>query len=450
MNRSTLRLFTPGLAFAAVAWLVADSEAQNRLQPKEGEEAILFDSQRDNLERSGAEKRRWDDLRAGKVGVNEDTKVNQDLIAKAARFYAYRLTMPLYHGLGEEDATKEKSNIQLTIANLIRESTDPMLLSMFRARPRRPGQPNTNQLEFVKLFGKELTKCLRDVFGRNSKPIVRVNAARMLALLAETEQEEVADTLVAVLQNPRESDGVKLYALRGLKVLFEAGSPEQSVFKDPKREARTIAALQAYIARKPDLPTDPMEVEGLRYVRREAVRALGMTRHPIVPTVKDASGQTAWWLLKVARKDGLTPEPSLTEQAEAAIGASQLRPNKDLQLDYVAHHVGGVVVDFLNEFNRAKLGAAEANIPWKLYATRLGIALDTLKDQAKNAPGKTGSYVDKVVDQARGALKPMEAKDPNPNPTVLDQWLRKNPPPAATVYKSIPDSSVKAPAGAAE
>ena len=234
--------------------------------------------------------------------------------------------------------------------------------------------------------------------------------------------------------------------------MFASAKPEEPVFKDAKdakRKAPTILALQEYLARTPEpLPTDPMELEALRYVRREAVRALGMTRHATVPGTKDAAGRTAWWLMKVARKDGLTPDPSLAEQTEAAIGACQLRYNKDLQIDYLAYNVGSVVVDFLNEFNRAKLGGSEANLPWKLYGTRLGIALDELKNQAKNAPSKTGKYVDRVIDQAKAALKPLDTKDPSPNPTALDEWLRKNAPPATSVYKSIADSSVKSPVGA--
>ena len=444
MNRYPFRFAIAGLALGVVGWAVSDLPGQDRLQPKEGEEAVLGGLQ-DDLK--GVERGRLTDLQSGKRAISDDPKVHRELVAKAARHYAYRLTMPRFQGLSD-DAEKEKSAIPLSMNGLIQQLVTPLLLKEFRAKPRRTGVPNGNQVDYIELFAKELTKCLRDVLSRNSKPIVRVNAARMLALVAETEQEAVADTLVDVLRNPRESDGVKLYALRGLLKLFESGTSEQSVFKDPKREARAILALQEYIARKPDLPKDPMEVEALRYVRREAVRAMASTRHATVPNNKEPAGRTAWWLLKVARKDGLTPEPSLSEQMEAAIGACQLRGNKDLQSDYLAYHAAGVLVDFLSEFNRAKLGGSEANLAWKSYATRFGFALDELKNQTKNSPDKTVKYVNLVVDQARAALKPFESKNPNPDPTVLDQWLRKNPPPSTTVYKSATDSTVKSPIGA--
>lgn len=444
MNGLLRRLLVGGLAVVAAWALTIDVAAQDKLQPKEGEEAVLGGGVQDNLQ--GAERSRWTNLQVGKAAVGDDPQVYKEVIAKAARWYAYRLTMPRFHGLGE-DVEKGKPAIALSMNNLIQEVSGPLLLSTFRSR--RPGQPNANQLEYLKLFTRDLTKCLRDVLSRNSKPIVRVNAARMLALIAETEQEEVADTLIAILRNPRESDGVKFWALRGLRNLFAGGKPDEPLFKDAKREARTILALQEYLARKPaEMPADPMEQEALRYVRREAIRALALSRHATVPASKDAAGRTAWWLAKMARKDGFTPTPNLAEQMEAAIGLCQMKPNKDLQSDYLAYQVGNVVVDFLNHFNRAKLGASETNLAWKLYATRLGIALEELKNQARNAPGKTPAYVDQVVEQIRGALKPLDAKDPNPDATVLDQWLRKHPPASTTVYKSVADSTVQAPEAA--
>lgn len=440
------RTLSAGLALGIVGLLLPSSNGQDRLQPKLGEPDKVLPYE--EFPKGAAEVGRWNDLKGGRRAVSEDPKANQQVIAKAARWYAYRLTHPVFHG--EEDANADKSAAKKrTMTDLAREASDQLLLSLFRARPRRAGQPSANQMEFVQAFGKELTKCLRDVLRTNRKPIIRVNAARLLALVAETEQEDVADTLIAVVRNPEENDAVKLWALRGLKELFEAGTPEQSVFKDAKREARAIQAMQEYIAGKPELPSDPMEVDAIRYVRREAVRAYALTRHSMLAGSKDASGRTAWWLLKVARKDGLTPEPSLSEQLEAAIGVCQLRPSKDVQLDCVAYHVAGVVVDFLSAYNRANLGGGEINLAWKLYAARLTVALDDLRAQAKGA-GKAGTYVERAVDQARNALKPFEGKNQNPDPAALDQWLRQNEPEAKTVYKSVPESTIKPAVGAAE
>jgi len=411
-------------AVLLLAGMVVPLTAQSPLQPKDGEEADL--SHLKYKLDPKTEKKKFDDLSLGKASLTGD-KEAKDVLAKAACWYAYRIT---------------NNGSFPTINDLVKESYGQLLL------PRGKKEINDNQKEFVKEFSKELIKCLRDVLAHNAQPIVRVNAARMLANIGEAGQEEVADTLVDIIQNPRESDAVKLWAFRGLHELFEATRPQDPLFKDAKRESRTLMALADYIGRKREqLPSEAEQVEAVRYVRREAVRALGLSRQPTVPKADKPEGRTAWLLLRVARKDGLTPEPSISEQVEAAIGACHLLANKDVQLDYVGHNVGAAVVDFVNQATRAKAGTADAGLAWKLYAARMHQALEELRSHAKEgqAPG-VADYVDKLVRQAQEPVRAIwDGKDANPTP--LDDWLRGNPPKGATVYKSIADSVVN-PAGA--
>jgi hypothetical protein len=400
--------------------------AQGPLQPKEGEETFLGGLQ-DKLDLK-TEKKKFDELTTGKASLAGD-KEAKEVLAKAARWYVFRLTNPKFHG-------GEAADDKVSINDLVKDAQAQLLV------PRGKKDINENQKEYVKEFSKEMIKCLREVLSRNAKPVVRVNAARMLASIGEAGQEEVADTLIDIIQNPRESDAVKLWAFRGLRELFESSKTEEPAVKDAKRESRALMALADYINRKPEaLPSEADQLEALRFVRREAVRALGQSRYPIVPKADKPEGRTAWLLLRVARKDGLTPEPSIAEQVEGAIGACQLRP-KDVQLDYVAHNVGATAVDLVKEYSRAKAGTADAGIPWKLYAARLHQALEQLRTRAKEgqAPG-VAEYVDKLVRQAQEPLRAVwDGKDANPTP--LDDWLRANPPKSTAVYKSIADSTI--------
>jgi hypothetical protein len=419
MARRVFGLLACGSLLVVLAAVPAP--AQDKLQPREGDKAVLGGLQ-DKLD--GKENSRMSELKNGNRALTEDKKGNDDVLAKAARYYVYRLTMPKYWGIGEDD--KDKASDPRTMTDLVREVNDQLLVTQIRKKqPLKPNQP-----EYVKALSADMLKCLREVFSKNGEPIVRINAARILLILAEAGQEECADTLLTLIENPREIDAVKLYALRGVKELLAHGTAEKGVLK-PDVETRCVLTTQAFLTRKVDIPTDPQESAALNYVRREAVRALANSRYPLLPKNKDEAGRTAWWLLKVARRDGMTPDPSVSEQVEAAIGMCQLLPAKEVQFDYAAFHVGGAVVDFLNAYAQQKNNQEGAGLAWRLYATRLMIALDELQAHSGNS-----KYTASVVSRCKDALKPIDTgKDPNAG--ALEDWLENNQPPSKSVYTGI-------------
>src|SRR5207245_6187826 len=137
-----------------------------------------------------------------------------------------------------------------------------------------------------------------------------------------------------------------------LKDFLSSGRGE-SPFTDKEREARVTTALLEYLARKPTLPKDapPDELAAVNYVRAEAVAALGQTIYPAVSKLVEKKTRlerpTALVLLRVLRKDGIEPEPSLAEQVEAAVGICQLH-SKELEqynADYAAYHIGRFIVE---------------------------------------------------------------------------------------------------------
>src|SRR2546426_833721 len=82
------------------------------------------------------------------------------------------------------------------------------------------------------------------------------NAGHILAAVGKSGYEEAADLAIEVIENPKEIDAVRLYALQALRNLFAAPDvedPKASWVKKPERELKAIQTLIAFIVRKPPL-----------------------------------------------------------------------------------------------------------------------------------------------------------------------------------------------------
>jgi hypothetical protein len=319
--------------------------------------------------------------------------------------------------------------------------------------PRKP--PTPAEQAYMEEFGKRFTACLREVV-KNPKVIARVNAAIILAQLARAGQDSAVDVLVEIIQDPKEGDAVKLYALRGLRDVFAAGKDE-SPFADKEREARVIAALLEYLDRKPALAKDAPaeELAAVNYVRVEAITALGLSRYPahpkVVAKVTQLERPTALALLRVMRKHGIQPEPNLAEQVAAAAGVCRLR-SKELDQynpDYVAYHVGRFMVDFVSAYNAKGQQLKETKEPWKIYAHHLITGLEVMKIDLATAPvSEHRAYVDQLAEHADRLLRPiMLSNTANPQPNELSSWLDQNPPKSKMVYKGMPAAIINEAAG---
>jgi hypothetical protein len=286
---------------------------------------------------------------------------------------------------------------------------------------------------------------------QNDRAIARINGARILARLANAGQEEVGDLLAATLNDPNQLEAVKFYAARGMGNMFAWTRGENRIrIKDEERERRCIQALLDFYNRKPTLSASaaPEELAAVHYVRREALHALGETRHPAViskkePKATPASG-TAWLLARVLRKDGIEPPPDIAEQVEAAVALCQLEaePMPDYQADYAVTHLGRFLVEYSQRVLEDR-GEKFRKEPWNLHTARLLQALDDLRNNTRRIL-QVGPYVGKFVDQARPLLERLE-KPGDPRATALDIWLNQNPPPNKTIYKSVESSVIKAP-----
>jgi hypothetical protein len=369
---------------------------------------------------------RFGDLYNGRESVRPDDK---ELLQKAAEWYANRLTWPQYRNGTPESG---KSRMDELVRDCVR------LVPPYN--PKNPIDPTRRQ--FVVVFSKFLHAELKKVL-KTEWPITRLNAAIILDHLARTGDEEVADTLIQILDDPKENDATRLYALRGLRDLFNLQLLEKPLpFKDKKREARAIEALIKFVNRSPDLGQNPpdAEVEGYRWVRREALIALGQTRYPWVEDEnrKPLGSPTAWELLRVCGQNKLNPKPSLKEQIEAIISVCQIKGKltPDYHVDYAAYYVGWFVRDFARRYL-----SDPREMAWKYQAVRLLQALQTLKDEAASnrQDRPAADYVNKICAKFEPILRTIESQG-TLETTDLKAWLeaKANMPAATSLFKNDP------------
>jgi hypothetical protein len=354
---------------------------------------------------------------AGTAPFNPADKTDEESIARAARWFVYRINWTEYlektDGTGVPDMVVEFEN-QLKLA------TDPKIKG--------------NEL-FLDRFFKELSARLKETVAVNDKR-VNVNSASMLAMLADKGSEDAADVLAEVARTKETNDGVRYYAYQGIGRLFarwHRTPPAAASKKIPDYLQLLIAAVE----RKPAFNitlAQPEEVDGFRMLRREAVKALAESRVPAL---------AALVLLRVVNSDGLIPEARIDEQIEAAIGIARM-PAKSLegyQPDYAAYQVGNLVVRVASHATNPKT-EYETRAPWKVTGARLW---DAMREMQNNAQGlkdeKAAAYTGQVTLKCAELLVDLE-KSGKAEPGSLLVWLQDNTPLNNTLYKGVADSRV--------
>jgi hypothetical protein len=276
---------------------------------------------------------------------------------------------------------------------------------------------------------------------KGTKPIHRIHAARVLARVAELGQGQLADTLRDVLKDPGQNDGVYYYVLRGLSDLLSLPPPMPNTppVVSKEQKASCAEAIVAFLDRKPTLSaiSSQEEIDGYRWLRREALRALSATQVPEVsPKVRPALV-----LARFAGNDSsIKPAPRIDERVEAAIGLARMQSaqSPQYQPDYAASQIGQCINAFGNQHNDQPADLAKRILPWKIYATRLSDALNALKaDSGKNA------YVTEVVSRGLRVLQPVTRGDKADPGQLVWFTTPASAPPSKELFRGAADSVVK-------
>jgi len=351
----------------------------------------------------------------GDLSANPDNKDHLAAIDYYARYHTYRFANPLFHN---PSGTK-------TIASLYQEF-DRDVQNLVN------GKEKTS--ECARLFARDVIKYGKKVL--NSRyPLAQVNVAHVLWRSAALGNPELADGVLDILKEPRYNDGVKYWALRGLYDLLKmaVGHPK---LLGPEREEKVAAGLIEFIGRKTDVVpgiTRKDEIEGVRVLRREAIRALAQLRIPmcskkVIPALA---------LLRLVANEEHMPPLREDERMEAAIGLARLRPDKDkdYQPAYAAQQIALSLTDFATYYTTNTLRK-----PCKVYAAQLGEALDGLKNDTKDP------YVLALFDGGKLGQKLLERIEKGQNgadPSDLENAAKTNLPPVGQLFKSMADSQAK-------
>ena len=405
---------------------------------------------------------RFNDIRDGKKPfVNEpnkqDAQKNIDAIKRRAQLEVARMLDSANTSAGSSD-TKPISQVVRSLHDVI---IDPLTFGRTKL--------SEGQRDMIRIFGEEMNAQLRPIFGTKDKPstadvLVRLNAARQLSIVAKSGFDELADTAVEVIADPNQHDAVKLYMFEALGNLFAVPHPEQegkSVFTKEERENKAIQTLIDFIARQPKMDANASrdEIAGVRYVRREAIRALGQVRKPVV---RDANGKIVMspgiWLLRVANADrNFVPPVSLSERVEGLVGYLNLQADKEQAMDFAAGFIATAIRDLGLEYKERKLlekikvddKAPPERAPddrdmqaWKLTANRIQLGLKVWRDNWENPafgarPADIKAMMQRVSDTAdRNILRQMieGGKTDEINLQPLDDWLRSTQFPSASLF----------------
>ncbi len=405
--------------------------------------AVLAFAQNTPESLKGPDRQAFQELKGLKTSVvvagdEKATATNRALLTKQAKHYVGQLMDP--------------KRIQ---ANDLARAIEDTILDL----PIPRGTP-IREMDKYLAFGQEMGNAIiaeLETALKSSRIVVRVNAARMLSVAAELGCDKAAELALKTLAKPEESDGVKHWALITLVTLFtlEPDSANKDVtvfthFKSRDLENKCIVALCDYITKPRDVANlSPEEIAAITFVRREAVKALGLVRTPRLKFQGAVLARPALVLLKVANKDGITPEPDLNERLEAIVGFCQLFPvvarnaDREVQIDFAANSLGAAILDIVT----IKINdPTNIMIPWKFAAHRIDNALlsfaKNVEDMKLNASVPAAMSLHKQIktDLLEG-LK--NDRGGAPNTVGFRGWLQNNPAKSQVLFSDEPAATMK-------
>jgi hypothetical protein len=312
-------------------------------------------------------------LKGGPVDANDKNHIEAiDLLAKTYTYGVYLRKLELQHdGIKNDFAAFERA-------------VDGDIL---RAKNRQAMQT------FAEIFrDKVRIHALEVIQYKDARPIHKLHNARVLAEVAKLGQEELADTLITVLKDPQQTDGVRYEMLKGLATLI----PQLP----SARQSKCAVALVEFLEQKkgPGKKATPEEIEGFRYFRREAVRALAKIRTPAI----DDKVRPALVLARFAGNDAsIQPPPRIDERIEAAIGLARMKAADDrqYQVDYAASQIGKCLGALAQSAEAERANKDTRIRPWRLLSALLKEALEDLK---KN--NDKNKYVVQIADRGTQLL----------------------------------------------
>ena len=265
-----------------------------------------------------------------------------------AKYYAAIIAHPLVYKAAQDPSLKLDGD----------RRTIPSLDTLFTDFQRTIVEPtlanasavNVDRADYIREMGIAVDAALKPVIESNPDRIVRLNATRLLASACKSGATAHYPTITELLKNANTPTDVKHYALQAAGNLLAAydvfdydSRRHSNGWKQPpvegdKELGELVAAVEKCILEPTAIlnvpPTwkvadaTPDQLDVVRFVRRQAVKALGQVRFVTIP---GPDGKTpiypAHTIARVCASDpAIVPAPSPSECAEAAIGLCNMAP----------------------------------------------------------------------------------------------------------------------------
>ncbi|MSR55168.1 MAG: hypothetical protein EXS09_18055 [Gemmataceae bacterium] len=411
-------------------------------------------------------------MRNGSIRVRNpdspaETKKNQDAIKIVAQYLAFTIATPPYDGEPIPREDKTPAFPERSIPVLLTEADYYCTIPITTANM---GKLTVEQYEYGAEMGTAMAEAVKVVLENSPRPIVRINAIRLMVLTAKMPAPALAPVFLQIIVNPKVSDAEKLYAFQGLRNLMEQADlidASRHVIRDVNVLGQISEALAAYIVQDRGRPDD-REKAVIEFVRRHAITALAQFKDAAIRKPnKDLISRPSWTLMRVIASDPTVSPPfTIQEKVEAAIGFCQQKVDPEMNLDVAAYNLAGVnIPGVIVEFSRtANLDAVRAtktkerdgSLPaahWKALSARLSYALAVWRENCKSLPATRSPQ--NVVTFATGSiavLTPIEreggAAATGAEVGALTTWSSnykpkawlEDPPKPAQLYKDDPTS----------
>ncbi|WP_157369464.1 hypothetical protein [Zavarzinella formosa] len=393
-------------------------------------------------------------LHSGTVRITEEKPDGplHKAVRNYAQYYAFKSVQPPYNGEPEE---KKLGTFILDINSLLKDAES------FCTLQNQPPATNLSQaqLEFAEQFTVDLAAAAKIVLDNATRPMERLNIVRMLASCSKMPGTKLIDPLLRVINDPNESDALKLYAFQGIKTFLEHGHPEDPTkhinYKDVAKLAQISDSLTKYIVQKRSY-RDAKEQMVIEYVRREAVAATGRFKLGVVrENTRKPLSRPGYTLMRVLWDPEIAPPVTIQERIEAICGFCQMKIDDDLNIDVAAPFLQPSLVEYLrqanNDFTRMTKETSKSILPWKISAARLSYSFALWREAAKTVPKpRYPEYITSLANDVIATLAPIEKEGAGAttDSNSLAQWLPRNLPKAwsggnqqpVLLYKDDPTS----------
>jgi len=360
-------------------------------------------------------------MRAGNVNLDPVSDTDKQILEDTAKVLIYPLTQAeTYLAMAGPSDSSElviKSYESPTVTKVLNKLRD----QLFVVAPGVNAAPT--QIAFTRELGVALVKAIDDILSKGPPQVVRVNAIRALAIVAESGAPAAWTKTIDLLKtkdDPKAPLEVLYCGLRSAEAAlatYDEGRGLREKNWVQKKTYFELAALVDEFVNNPPasiitktfsqgdgtstLSTQPNatniltvdQVASVQMFRLNAVRALAKVKTDIIKLEvmmaggKEREIRPLFTLCRICVKDtALIAPPSTKEIGEALLGVLNIMPGETVDADMLGAAIARATIDFTNPriADQKNLDKDVGTLPWKIYGSRLEAAATSFEKDIKN------------------------------------------------------------------